>query len=198
MAVRTSAPERSAQADERLMVEAAQQNPARFADLYELHFATVYAFAARRASSREMAEDITSDVFHKALANIKQFEWRGVPFAAWLLRIAANTFADRSRKSAKELLVDEVPESPASPSLADVDEQARLFRLVDELPSEQRQVVVMRFAEEKSIRDIALHMGRSEGAIKQLQFRGLQTLRRKLDARNPKHKSSRKSGGGNG
>src|SRR5439155_24540692 len=64
-------------ADERLLVEAAQSDPARFADLYEAHFETVYAFIVRRVRDRDTAEDLTSEVFHKALANLREYEWRG-------------------------------------------------------------------------------------------------------------------------
>jgi RNA polymerase sigma-70 factor, ECF subfamily len=91
MGVRVPAPMwHGTQADERLLVEAAQKDPARFGDLYELHFELVYAFVSRRVASRDVAEDVTSEVFHKALANLPRFEWRGVPFGAWLLKIAAN------------------------------------------------------------------------------------------------------------
>ena len=76
--------------DERTLIEAAQRDPGRFAELYESNFDRVYAFVVRRVRDREEAEDVTSEVFHRALANLGQFEWRGVPFAAWLLRIAAN------------------------------------------------------------------------------------------------------------
>jgi DNA-directed RNA polymerase specialized sigma24 family protein len=86
-------------ADEQLLVEAAQKGPARSADLYDRHFERVYAHIARRAQSREETQDLTSEVFHQALANIRQFEWRGVPFAAWLYRIAANALADHWRRS---------------------------------------------------------------------------------------------------
>jgi RNA polymerase sigma-70 factor (ECF subfamily) len=174
----TGSPE---QAEERLLVEAAQKDPARFAELYELNFARVYAFIARRVSDRETAEDLTSEVFHKALANLRRFEWRGVRFAAWLLRIAANAIADRAQRAGRELAVDDPPELGADASaLADLEEvehRARLFRLVGQLPADQRRVISMRFAEEKSIRGIAEVLGRTEGAVKQLQFRGLQSLR---------------------
>ena len=182
MVVRAPASERSpAQADERLLVEAAQKDPARFAELYELHFDRVYLFIARRIGNRDVAEDLTSDVFHKALANLKQFEWRGVPFGAWLLRIAANAVTDRGKRSGRELSFAEPPEIAAQAEMAEVEDGARLFRLVDDLPEDQRQVVVMRFAEEKSIREIAGQIGRSEGAVKQLQFRGLENLRARFD-----------------
>ncbi|HXZ39413.1 MAG TPA: sigma-70 family RNA polymerase sigma factor [Terriglobales bacterium] len=183
MVVRAPASERSpAQADERLLVEAAQKDPARFAELYELHFDRVYLFIARRIGDRDVAEDLTSDVFHKALANLKQFEWRGVPFGAWLLRIAANAVTDRGKRSGRELSFAEPPEIAAQADMGEVEDGARLFRLVNDLPEDQRQVVVMRFAEEKSIREIAGQIGRSEGAVKQLQFRGLENLRARFES----------------
>src|SRR5439155_1554141 len=84
-------------ADERLLVEAAQRDPARFGDLYDRHFERVYAFVVHRVSDRDVAEDVTADVFHRALAGLGAYEWRGAPFAAWLLRIAANAIVDRAR-----------------------------------------------------------------------------------------------------
>src|SRR5260370_5273492 len=80
--------------EERLLVEAAQGDPAKFEALYELHFERVYAFVASRVRERSTAEDLTSEVFHKALASLPSYEWRGVPFVAWLLRIAANAIID--------------------------------------------------------------------------------------------------------
>jgi RNA polymerase sigma-70 factor (ECF subfamily) len=169
------------QAEERLIVEAAQKNPARFAELYELNFERVYGFIARRVGDRDAAEDLTSEVFHKALANLRRFEWRGVPFAGWLLRIAANAIADRGQRAGRELAVDDPPEASeearADVDLEEVEQRARLFRLVKQLPADQRRVIAMRFVEEKSIREIAGELGRTEGAVKQLQFRGLQSLR---------------------
>lgn len=166
---------------ERLAIEAAQKDPSRFAELYEDNFERVYAYIARRVRSREEAQDLTSEVFHRALSTLAQFEWRGVPFAAWLYRIAANAIIDRARRAAKE---QELPAGFDVPPIVsvqaiddDIEQRARLYRLIERLPSDQRRVVAGRFAEEKSIREIAQEMGRSEGAIKQLQFRALQNLR---------------------
>lgn len=167
--------------DERSLVAAAQENPAVFADLYELHFERVYSFVVRRASSREEAEDLTSEVFQQALANIKKFEWRGIPFAAWLMRITANAIADRWRRQARER-GKPAPEEVSfvkEPS-NDTENRALLFRQVRALPEDQRRVIQMRFAEEKSVREIARALGRSEGAVRQLQFRALSKLRREL------------------
>jgi len=170
--------------EDRLLVEAAQKDPSRFAELYELNFARVYAYIARRVGDRDVAQDLTSDVFHKALASIQSFEWRGVPFAGWLLRIAANMIVDRSRSGREVSGQDDLPEPSTQPNLEEIDQQGRLFRLVEQLPADQRRVIGMRFAEEKSIREIATELGRSEGAVKQLQYRALQNLRARMEGAN--------------
>src|SRR5580765_1556354 len=88
--------------DDRTQVEAAQRDPSRFADLYEQNFYRVYAYIVRRVGDRHQAEDLTSDVFREALAGIHKFEWRGVPFVAWLLGIAARVLADYWRRTGRE------------------------------------------------------------------------------------------------
>ena len=103
MAARSSATETSSGGDdERLLIEAAKADPQRFADLYEQNFDRVYAFVVRRSGSRGEAEDLTAEVFHQALANLGRFEWRGVPFVAWLLQIARNAVTDRWQRAARE------------------------------------------------------------------------------------------------
>src|SRR5438046_6282928 len=87
--------------DDRLLVEAAQRDPSRFGDLYEQNFYRVYAYIARRVGDRHHAEDLTSQVFSEALAGIGRFEWRGVPFAAWLLRIAARAVSDHWKRAGR-------------------------------------------------------------------------------------------------
>src|SRR5512141_660112 len=93
--------------DERRMVEAAQQDSACFGAVYEKYFDLVYAYVARRVRERAATEDLTSEVFRKALANLPRFKWTGAPFGAWLLRIASNLIADRAKKQAREVSVDE-------------------------------------------------------------------------------------------
>jgi RNA polymerase sigma-70 factor (ECF subfamily) len=178
-----------AQREERLLIEAAQQDPGRFAELYELHFERVYAYVARRVRERSAAEELTSHVFHQALRNLGKFKWRGAPFAAWLFRIAANSIADRAQKLARESAGEPVAPSLSSATSPEIDlEQietvTRIFQLVDALPWDQRFVIRSRFAEELSIREIATKLSRSEGAIKQLQFRALQNLRARLSEKN--------------
>jgi RNA polymerase sigma-70 factor, ECF subfamily len=172
------------QPDDRLLVEAAKRDPARFAELYERNFDRVYAYVCRRLTDRGAAEDVTAEVFHQALANIDRFEWRGTPFVAWLLRIAANAVVDYWRRASREqqLSDEDAPESfPVDAgNIEQVERQAMIYRLVRTLPSDQRRVLEMRFAEDKRIREIAQELGRTEGSVKQLQFRAIQTLRAQL------------------
>ena len=172
--------------EERLLVEAAQSDPSKFDALYELHFERVYAFVASRLRDRATAEDVTSDVFHKALANLPSYEWSGVPFAAWLLRIAANALADQWKRAAREIPAPDDPPDAAEPSpqaseLRAIEHRARLFRLVGQLPEVQKHVVYERFVEQRSIREIAQRLGKTPGAIKQLQLRAVQNLRAKME-----------------
>jgi RNA polymerase sigma-70 factor (ECF subfamily) len=172
------------EADERLLIEAAQQDPARFADLYEINFERVYAYIVRRVGNRTETEDLTSEVFHQALANLKRFEWRGIPFAAWLFRIAANLISDRWQRSGREVPDDtgKIESAQVSPAeIEEVERRATLFRLVGTLPAEQRRVVVLRFVEQKSIKDVAREIRKTEGAVKQLQFRALSSLRARME-----------------
>ena len=164
--------------DERLLIEAAQQDHSRFAELYEINFDRVYAYVLHRVRDRDLAEDLTAEVFHQALANLARFEWRGAPFAAWLIRIAANAIADRFQSAAvrHETATDTLEQAGEDNT---IERRAMLFKLVDSLPEDQRLVVVRRFVDQRSVREIAEELGRSEGAVKQLQFRALQTLRMK-------------------
>lgn len=170
-------------AEERLRIEAAQRDPTRFAELYEAHFERVYAYAVRRVRNRQEAEDVTAEVFHQALANLGRFEWRGVPFAAWLFRIAANAIADRGKRAARER-GSPLPKLEPEPALERIEQHARLYRLVRDLPQDQRRVIEMRFTEEKTIREVAAELGRSAGAVKQLQFRAVQSLREHMGRSN--------------
>jgi len=174
-------------------VEAAQRDPSRFGELYERNFARVYAYVSRRLADRSDVEDVTAEVFRQALVNLGQFEWRGVPFVAWLLRIAANAVTDHWRRVSRQQPIPDLdgPE-PARADPADIDaveRRALLFRLVRTLPVDQRRVIEMRFAEERGVREIARELNRTESAVKQLQFRAIQNLRAQLQKSPEKKKS---------
>ena len=165
--------------DDRLRIEAAQRDASRFAELYEENFGRVYAYVVRRVGDRHQAEDLTADVFREALAGIGKFEWRGVPFAAWLLGIAARTIADHFKRSGREAGNPAEELEQAGPG--NVERSAMLFQLVERLPEAQFRVIHLRFVEQKSIREIAQELGRSEGAVKQLQLRAIENLRAQME-----------------
>src|ERR1043165_6780174 len=129
--------------DERSLVEDAQRDASRFAEIYQRYFELFYAYVARRVRDRAATEDLTSEVFRKALANIHRFKWTGAPFGAWLLRIAANLIADRAKRGAREELLPTggtLPRETASPlesqqvQMEDAERRAWVMRMVDELP----------------------------------------------------------------
>ena len=165
--------------DERLLVEAAQRDPSRFGDLYEQNFYRVYAYVARRVGDRHCAEDLTAEIFSEALAGIGKFEWRGVPFVAWLLRIASRAIADHWKRTGRECGAPSVEAGQPAPD--EIERNAMLFQLVDRLPEAQFRVIHLRFVEQKSIREIAQELDRSEGAIKQLQLRAIENLRAQME-----------------
>ena len=172
---------RVTESDERALIEAAQEDPGRFAELYEQNFQRVYAYIAGRVQDRSERQDLTAHVFQQALANIGKFKWRGAPFITWLYRIAANAIADQARKQSRQRTETELATNASvDVDLEQVERRARLFSAVEALPEDQRKVILLRFAEEKSIREIATALNRSEGAVKQLQFRGIENLRARL------------------
>jgi RNA polymerase sigma-70 factor, ECF subfamily len=183
-------PSKDGEAEERRLVEAAQRDTACFGDLYENYFALVYAYVARRLRNRTEVEDLTAEVFRKALQNLARYKWTGAPFAAWLFRIASNMITDRAKRAAREgnaepSLIQSGASQVQQTDLEDCERQTQLFRMVDELAADQKRVLVMRFADEMSIHEIAEALGRSEGAVKQLQFRALENLRKRVTTEDP-------------
>lgn len=167
--------------DEKLLIEAAQRERYHFADLYEQNFDRVYGFIARRVSTREQAEDLTAEVFHQALASIGSFRWQGAPFIAWLYGIAANVLSAYWQKVGRSpAFADEDWEQG---STDEIEHRVMLAEIVESLSPDQRTVIIRRFIEQRSIREIAQELCRSEGAIKQLQLRALENLRDKIGKR---------------
>ena len=168
--------------DDKELVERAREDPRGFADLYARHFDRVYAFVRHRVPRRSDAEDLTGEVFKQALAKLPRFEWRGVPFIAWLYRIAGNAIADHYTRVTRDRAASSAGDPGAESAAAEAAERrAFLYRAVRDLPEDQRRVVHLRFAEERSVAEIARALGKSEGAVKQLQFRALQHLRQRLE-----------------
>jgi RNA polymerase sigma-70 factor (ECF subfamily) len=165
--------------DERAQIEAAQRDPSRFAELYDQNFHGVYAYIVRRVGDRNHTEDLTAEVFREALAGIRKFEWRGTPFVAWLFGIASRIVADYWKQRGRES--GNPTKTAESVVAAEIDNSTMLFQLVKRLPEAQFRVIHMRFVEQRSIREIARLLGRSEGAVKQLQLRAIESLRAQME-----------------
>jgi RNA polymerase sigma-70 factor, ECF subfamily len=173
--------------DDARLVEWSRVDPEAFGALYDRYCDQVYRFVYRRLPNRESAEDVTAEVFFKALKAIDGYRPSAGPFSAWLYRIAANAVVDHARARRLTLSLDVTID--AADRAAPVDEQvisrveaARVWAAIDGLTEAQRVAVTLRFGRDLPIADIAAHMGRSEGAIKLLLNRGLAAVRAQLAA----------------
>ena len=172
--------------DEQSLVQRAQQlDQAAFAKIYEEHFDKVYRYVALRIGDRMEAEDITQQVFLNALKAIHSFKWQGVPFSAWLFRIAHNQVVDYLRKRTRQATapLDDVLTS-TDPEPAEIAEQniniEHINQAAQGLTELQREVISLRFASELSVTEAARVMGKSESAVKALQHSAIRALRRAL------------------
>jgi len=172
--------------DEESLVRRAQQHDQEaFAQLYEEYFDKIYRYVALKIGDRMEAEDITQQVFLNAIKAISSFRWRGIPFSAWLFRIAHNQVVDYLRRKTKR------PTMPLDESLvaSDYDPQLiagrkldieRLYSAAGKLTPAQQEVISLRFAGELPIAQVAQIMGKSEGAVKALQHSAIVALRKTL------------------
>ena len=180
---------------ERRQIQAAQRDRAEFARLYERYVDRIFAYVYTLTRNRELAEDVTAATFARAIEELPRFEWRGVPYSAWLYRVASNLVArERRRPRWAELEPDAVIDAidPAE----EVERKSRdqeIREQVASLPADQRQAVMLRFGGGLSNREIGEIMGRSEGAIKLLTFRALTSLRKKLGAPLPAERGKERS-----
>ena len=170
--------------EERQQILAAQRDRADFAPLYERYVEQIYAYAFTLTRNPEQAEDVTAATFAKAIEELPRFEWRGVPYSAWLYRVAGNLVArERRRPGWIELEPHMMPGATDPADMAEERDRASAVRAaVATLPADQRQAVQLRFGGELRNREVGEIMGRSEGAVKLLTFRALTTLRRRLGA----------------
>lgn len=172
---------------DQLIVRAAAGDREAFGRLYEEHAVRVFRHAYFLTSDVNLAEDLTAQTFLKALEAIGRYENRGVPFIAWLLRITVN-LAINHRKALKNSVHAQLPDqiidddALGSPELSCTmkSEGERVWRKVMELPTEQRQVITMRFMEDLPYSDVAAVLGKSIGAVRVIQFRALHNLRNLL------------------
>ena len=173
------------QEEESLVRRAQQRDEEAFAQLYEGHFDKIYRYVTLRMGDQTEAEDLTQQVFVKALQSISSFRWKGIPFAAWLFRIARNQLVDYFRKKKKYAtapLDESLTGSDINPQLA-VERKLDIEQLLlatKRLTEAQREVISLRFASELSIAQVAKIMDKSQGAVKALQHSAIVALRKIL------------------
>src|SRR4051794_20828909 len=160
-----------------------------FGQLYDHYQPSVYRFLYYRVSSMTLAEDLTAETFFRALRSMHSFRWQGKDFGAWLMTIARNLTADHFKAGRTRLeqttedmqTLDSTSEGPEIEVLSSLTNEA-LLRALGELPTEQRECLIMRFLQGLSIAETAEILGRSSGAVKQLQLRGVRNLAKLIPA----------------
>ena len=172
-----------------LLARAKEGDREAFAALYRTYLPTVYKFLYYRMNSNKaVAEDMTSEVFLRAVRKIQDFNWTGADFGSWLLRIARNLVLDNAKSSRArlEILNDEMPEDAAGEA-ASTETAAmsnwtnqNIYRAIKRLSPDQRDVITMRFIQGMDVPEVAAAMGKKEGTVRTLQFRGLKALQKLL------------------
>jgi len=173
--------------DEAALVERAKRDPEAFGALYEKHVDRIYNYIYYRTGNVHDAEDLTSRTFYRALRSIERYKQRGVPFSAWLYRIAHNLVANwhRDRSRRKLIFLDELAnlgEKRAGPDnlIETLAETEELRQAIRRLHPDRQQLLVLKFSEGLSNAEIGQIMGRSEGAVKSLYHRTLIALRHEM------------------
>lgn len=177
--------------EEDILTRASQGDRDAFGLLYERYLDRIFNYVYYRTGNLHDAEDLTARVFQRAMNHIKNYTDRGVPFSAWLYRIAHNLVANwhRDRSRRQEIPINDVPVLPSKGdhperNLVRSQEQSALLRLIRRLPPERQNLLILKFVENMSNAEIGAIMGRSEGAVKSLYHRTLLALRDQLGDQN--------------
>ena len=171
--------------DEESLVRRAQHHDQEaFAQLYEEHFDKIYRYVTLKIGNATEAEDMTQQVFLNALQSISSFKWKGIPFSAWLFRIAHNQVVDHLRRTKHTAvpLDESLASNDTSPQLI-VEQKLDIEQLLlatQQLTEAQREVISLRFTSELPIAQVAKVMGKSQGAVKALQHSAIVALRKTL------------------
>ncbi len=176
--------------DEETLVQRAREDPEAFGLLYERYVKKIYNYVFYRVGNHHDAEDLTAKTFYKALDNIDRYVSWGVPFSAWLYRIAHNLVAnwhrDRSRRKVTSLdglvVAGELGDSPER-AVESGEEREELLKVIRRLSADRQQLLILKFVEGMTNAQIGQIMGRSEGAIKSLYHRTLIALRSEFKKR---------------
>lgn len=185
------------ESEEKALVNRAKKDPSAFGELFELHFDKIFKYVLRRTGNVQVAEDITADVFCKALDKLWQFTWQSVPFSAWLYRIASNDVHAYFRKGLHVgISLDQLMEnSDTDMGVADLRdeiieiekeiEKSKEYKhiqiIISELPHLYQDALSLRFFEEKKVREIGIILNKKEGTVKSLISRGVGLIRQRLE-----------------
>ncbi len=173
--------------DERELVERARWDPEAFGLLYERYVARIYRYLYYRTGNHQDAEDLTARTFYRALEHLPRYQERGLPFTAWLYRIAHNIVVNWQRDQrrrpvvALDHVVTHAEDSDPQGMLEEEEERERLMRAFRALAPDRQELLILKFVEGMSNAQIGAIMGRSEGAIKSLYHRTLLELKRNLE-----------------
>ena len=182
--------------DQRLLVERARKDPQAFGQIFDLHHDEIYRYILHRTANVELARDLTSETFFKALNKIWTFRWKNVPFSAWLYRIATNEVNGffRKHKNYKPIALEEIMEDFHSQYLylkeelvdgqQEVDRNHLFLELqqaVAGLKPIYQEAITLRFFENMSVKEVALILKKSEGTVKSLLHRGLKQLQEVME-----------------
>jgi RNA polymerase sigma-70 factor (ECF subfamily) len=171
--------------EEYLVQQAVNGNQAAFTQLYNQNFDRIHRYIYIKVRDRAEAEDLTQDVFIRALESIGTYKWRDLPFAAWLFKIAHNRVIDHVRKQSKEKRapLEEAYTKSVEDPIQMTERDYEVYQLkvaLEQLPEAQRDVATLRFIAQLSIAEVARTLGKSEGTVKALQFNATASLRKVL------------------
>ena len=179
---------------EKELIQKARKNPEAFGVLFDEYYKKILGYAAKRTGNIQVAQDIASEVFLKALNNLWQFKWRSIPFSAWLYRIATNEINYYFRKGRyktfsleayEELGIEWAGPTNLERELNEAQEEInrhnqflRVREMLEQLPNNYQEVLALRYFEQKKIEDIAQILGKNTGSVKSLLSRGTALLRK--------------------
>jgi RNA polymerase sigma-70 factor (ECF subfamily) len=174
--------------EKKILARASQGDREAFGSLYEQYVERIFNYVYYRTGNVHDAEDLTARVFYRAMHHIQNYTDRGVPFSAWLYRIAHNLIANwhRDRSRHQEIPLDDAPSlhykgDPPETALLQGQDREALLKLIRHLPAERQHLLILKFVENMSNTEIGEIMNRSEGAVKSLYHRTLLALREELE-----------------
>jgi RNA polymerase sigma-70 factor (ECF subfamily) len=176
------------------LARAAQGDSEAFGILYDRYVGRIYNYIYYRTGNQHDAEDLTSRVFTRAMKHIPKYEDRGLPFSAWLYRIAHNLVANWHRDNSRRQIIElddsiRMPTNQEQPESAVVrsEQEEFLLNLVNKLPEDRQQLLILKFVDHLSNAEIGQVMDKTEGAIKSLYHRTLMSLRDEVKSMDPNH-----------